>query len=387
MATTPEYIAYDGTPSNPQGLTPFGFFDSEATFQTDGPKVAKFVATRLGYPILDVELQDVNIYSCFEEAIIEYGKQVNQFRVRDYMYNIMGSSTSTDITQRNIVSAPLNQVVKLSSDYGTEALAGGNVELKRGYFETAEGQARYDLKSVWGDVSESGESIEIRKIYHEGSPAISRYYDPFAATGLGITNLFAEFGFDGYSPAITFVMMPAYEDLLRVQAIEINDLIRKSLFSFTLSNNIIKLSPIPQGIGKVYFDYYVVSDKAGSIIQSGSQNEFISDMSNVPLSHLPYDNINSIGKVWIYKYTLTLAKELLGFIRSKYESIPIPNAEIRMDGDQLRREAATEKEALIKELQETLTKAGYHEQMKMQSETIEHQSNILNKVPLPIYIK
>src|SRR5210317_1667496 len=125
MATTPEYIAYDGQPSNPSGLTPFGIFDTESNFQIDGPKVANFVATRLGYPILDVELQDLQMYACFEEEVIEYGKQVNQFRARDYMYNMLGSSTSTDMTQRNIVGTALPQIIKLASDYGTEALSGG----------------------------------------------------------------------------------------------------------------------------------------------------------------------------------------------------------------------------------------------------------------------
>jgi len=387
MATTPEYIAYDGQPSNPSGLTPFGIFDTESNFQIDGPKVANFVATRLGYPILDVELQDLQMYACFEEAVIEYGKQVNQFRARDYMYNMLGSSTSTDMTQRNIVGTALPQIIKLASDYGTEALSGGDIDLKRGYIKTSPYVATYDLKDLWGDVSESGEDLEIRKVYHEATPALARYYDPFAATGLGITNLFAEFGFDGYSPAITFVMMPAYEDMLRVQAIEINDQIRKSIHTFTLSNNVLKVSPIPRTSFNMFFDYYVTSDKTSATLQSGSQNEFVSDFSNIPLDHLPYNNINSIGKVWIYKYTLALAKELLGLIRSKYERVPIPNSDIKMDGDVLRREAQQEKEMLVKELQETLTKAGYHEQMKLQAESAEAQNKILDRIPIPIYVK
>lgn len=387
MSNSPELIVYDGSPGNPQGQTPFAIFDNETTFQTDGPKVAQFVATRLGYPVMDVELRPENIYTCFEESIIEYGKQVNQFRMRDRMFNLLGTPTSETITGKNIVSSPLDQIVRLSSDYGTEALAGGNVELKRGYFTTVENVSTYNLKSLWADVSESGEPIEIRKMYHEGVPALARYYDPFAATGMGITNLFAEFGFDGYSPAVTFVMMPAYEDLLRVQAIEINDEIRKSIYTFTISNNIVKISPIPTGTYNIYFDYYNLNEKGSDHLQSGSLNEFVSDISNVPLTHIPYDNINSVGRVWIYKYTLALAKELLGIIRSKYESIPIPNQEIRLDGELLRREAAEEKQMLIEELQETLTQSGFHEQMKLQAEATEYQSKILERVPIPIYVR
>ena len=387
MATTPEYISYDGNPTNPNGLTPFGIFDSESLFQTDGPKVANFVATRLGYPIMDVELQDMQIYTCLEESIIEYGKQVNQFRIRDNMYTLMGTSTSEDFTQKNIIATPLDQIVRLSAEYGTEALSGGNVELKRGHITASANTASYDLNALWSTPSESGNAIELRKVYHQGSPAISRYYDPFAATGLGITNLFAEFGFDDYSPAITFVMMPAYEDMLRVQAIEINDVIRKSQYTFTVSNNKLKLSPIPLNNFAVWFDYYVLNEKTGSAVQVGTVNQFVSDASNVPLSHIQYTNINSVGKVWIYKYTLALAKELLGLIRSKYQSVPIPNADIRMDGELLRREAVQEKQELIKELQETLEKSGLYAQMKAQAESADHQSTILQKVPISIYIK
>jgi hypothetical protein len=478
MATTPEYISYDGNPTNPNGLTPFGIFDSEALFQTDGPKVANFVATRLGYPIMDVELQDLQIYTCLEESVIEYGKQVNQFRIRDNMYTLLGSSTDEDYTQKNIIATPLDQVVRLSAEYGTEALSGGNVELKRGHFTASIGTASYDLNALWATPSESGKPIELRKVYHQGTPSIARYYDPFAATGMGITNLFSEFGFDDYSPAITFVMMPAYEDMLRVQAIEINDVVRKSQYTFTVSKNKLRISPIPLSSYTVFFDYYVTNEKSGSAIQSGRSvtlatgtlsltsgsaamtvtdvghgasvgdkvnidgvvgstiggvavsnfnkthtittaptantwtatldanasiaatawggsvvatygvgvNQFVSDVSNVPLSHLPYANINSVGKVWIYKYTLALAKELLGLIRSKYERVPIPNADIRMDGETLRREAVHEKEQLIKELQETLQASGRIEQMKAQAESAEHQAQILQKVPIPIYV-
>ena len=250
------YISYDGNPTNPNGLTPFGIFDSEGLFQTDGPKVANFVATRLGYPIMDVELQDIQIYTCLDESIIEYGKQINQFRIRDNMYTLMGTSTNEDFTQKNIIATPLDQIVRMSAEYGTEALSGGNVELKRGHITASANTASYDLNALWSVPSESGNAIELRKVYHYGSPAISRYYDPFAATGLGITNLFAEFGFDGYSPAITFVMMPAYEDMLRVQAIEVNDAIRKSLHTFTVSNNKLRISPIPLTTFPLFFDYY-----------------------------------------------------------------------------------------------------------------------------------
>jgi hypothetical protein len=383
-----EPIVFEENPVNPKNLTPFGFYDDDAKFQTEGPQVATFVARRLGYPVVDVELTHKQIYACLEEAITTYGNQVNQFNAREYMMSVQGMSTSQNITQRNIVSSPLPQLVKLSAQYGTEAGSGGSVEVKRGFISASANVQRYDLKSLWADPYESGKAIEIRRVYHQMPPAIARYYDPFATTGLGLTNLMSEFGFDGYSPPVTFVMMPAYEDLLRIQAIEINDMIRKSQYSFSISNNVIRFTPIFTKNETVWFDYVVVDDKLSgtSLLQSGSENSTVSDFSNIPYENIQYTNINDMGRLWIYRYTLALAKELLGNIRSKYQEIPIPDATIRMDGETLRREAQQEKDNLIKEIRETLEQTGLQAQYKKQMENTEAMRSIFTHVPNLIYI-
>ena len=383
-----EPLVYDGSARNPVNLTPFGFFDNELAFQVEAPKVANYISHRLGYPVVDVELTDQNLYTCLEEAIIAYGAQVNQFNAREHMLSLQGISTGSAITQRNIVGSSLPQIINLSSNYGTEAGSGGDTPLKKGYITTVPGQQEYDLQVLWANVSESGNRIEIRKVYHEMPPAIARYYDPFATTGLGLTNLMGEFGFDGYSPPVTFVMMPAYEDLLRIQAIEVNDMIRKSQYSFQIYDNKIRFTPIFtqdrwNGV-KIWFDYMVEKDKSASQIASGSS--VVSDISNVPYEHISYSTINSIGRAWIYKYALSSAKEMLGNIRSKYQTIPIPNREIRLDGDILRREAAEEKQLLLKELRDTLEQTGLQKQMEKQAANAEHMSQILQYVPTMIYI-
>jgi hypothetical protein len=379
-----EPIVFEERPVNPYALTPFGFYDNDSEFQREGPNVASFVARRLGFPVVDVELTHRQIYACFEEAITTYSNQVNQFNAREHMLSVQGLGTNVDITQKNIVATALPQVIKLAADYGTEASTGGNVEVKKGAISASAYTQSYDLKA-WADENESGSAIEIKRIYHYMPPAIARYYDPFATTGLGLTNLMSEFGFDGYSPPVTFVMMPAYEDLLRIQAIEVNDMIRKSQYSFTVSNNVVRFQPIFTKDVTIWFDYLVIDDKrsADNVIQSGS---YVSDYSNIPYENIQYENINSIGRLWIYRYTLALAKELLGNVRSKYQEIPIPDASIRLDGDLLRREAQQEKDDLVKEIRETLEETGQRAQLKRHMENAEAMQNMLKYIPNEIYI-
>ena len=383
---TQEPIFYDGSPSNPLGVTPFGFFDNDTVFQTDAPRAAEFVARKLGYPVVEVELIDKQIYACFEEAITTYGNQVNQFNAREFMMTLQGTPTANSATQKNVVGSAIPQMIKIASDYGMEAQSGGNTQVKRGYISASAYTQSYDLKTLWADVSESGKAIEIRRVYHYMPPAIARYYDPFATTGLGLTNLMAEFGFDGYSPPVTFVMMPAYEDLLRIQAIEINDMIRKSQYGFEISNNIIRFAPIFTQNKTVFFDYMVVPDKQASVYQSGSAGQFASDLTNIPYTQIVYANTNSLSRTWIFRYTLALAKELLGIIRSKFENIPYPDGQIRMDGELLRREGLTEKEQLIKELQETLDQTGQKAQLQRQAENAKAMQEVFKNIPTLIYI-
>jgi hypothetical protein len=148
------------------GLTPFGFFEADPVFQTDAPAAAKWAATRLGYPITDIEMIDVNFYACFEEAVYEYSAQVNQFNIRNNIGVLQGSSTSTNITQTNVVGSGLPNMIKIAEGYGTEFGVGGNVDWKKGYIDAKQGTQTYDLQALWGDVSESFNRIEIRRIFH-----------------------------------------------------------------------------------------------------------------------------------------------------------------------------------------------------------------------------
>ena len=217
--------------------TPFGTFDSDSQFQTDAPKVASWCAKRLGYPIIDVELEGDNFFAVFEEAVSEYSAQVNQFNIRNNLGSLEGQPTGSDYTHKSVQGSELVNVVSISEAYGNLAGVGGRVDIKTGSIDAKKGVQDYDLQSLWGDVSESGNRIDITKVFHEASPAIQRFFDPYSVSGQGTLNLVDEFGFGSFSPAAQFIMMPIYEDLLRIQQIEFNDQLRKSAHTFNIVNN------------------------------------------------------------------------------------------------------------------------------------------------------
>jgi hypothetical protein len=198
-------------------LTPFGYFDGDNAFQGDAQRGASWAAIRLGYPVIDVELLDMNFYACFEESCFEYAAQVNQFNIRNNIGVLQGTSTSTNITQTNVAGSGLPYMIKLAQGYGTEFGVGGNIDWKTGSIDIMSGQQNYDLQALYGDVSESFNRIEIRRIFHNTPPAAARIYDPFSMTGMSYSNVLNEMGFAGYSPATQFLMTPIFEDLLRMQ--------------------------------------------------------------------------------------------------------------------------------------------------------------------------
>jgi hypothetical protein len=381
-------LIWPGSSSFFSGDTPFGLYDSDTHFQQDAEKVAIWCAKRMGYPINDIELQATNFFACFEEAVSEYGSQLNTYNIRDNMMNLYGAQTGSNLTGKK-VSPNLGGLIELTEEYGVEAGSGGNVTYYTGSISISKNKQIYDLTDSSAISLEAGtpgtDAIEIKKLFHQAPPAIVKYFDPMVGTGLGSQQMMETFGFGGMSPGVSFMMMPLYADMLRLQAIEFNDQIRRSAYSFEVSNNRIKFFPIPTGenFTKVYFEYILKSDRSNPLKSNiGS----ISDFSNVPYNNVIYKNVNDVGKQWMRKYALALAKEMLGFIRGKYSSIPIPNAEITLNGSDLLSAGQTEKEALITELKDTLDTMSRQAQLERKQAESDALLQQMNKIPLKIYI-
>jgi hypothetical protein len=379
---------WNGTSTYTTGSTPFGFYDSDATFRSEADQVAKWCAQRLGYPLINVELQSGSFYTAFEEAITTYGNEVYQYKVRENYLSMEGNSTGSSFNNK-VITPNLGRVIALSQTYGTEAGAGGNVTYYTGSLTLTEGVQDYDM-DIWASGSGITSSIEIKRVFFENPPAIVRYFDPYAGTGTGIQSLLETFGFGQMSPGINFLLMPIFFDVQKIQAIELNDQIRKSAFSFELVNNKLRLFPIPTNLMAGFNDqlkfHYIKVNERDSVLDPNDKGNSITNLSNVPYFNPVYSQMNSIGKVWIRQYTLALAKEMLAYIRGKYGTVPVPGAEVTLNQADLLADARSEKEALLTQLRATLDEVSRKAQLEKQSMEAEYAQKMLVNAPLTIYI-
>jgi hypothetical protein len=377
--------------------TPFGIYDNDTDFINDAPRTSIWVAKRLGYPIVNIELDNEQIWACFEEATSEYSAQVNQFNLRNNLDILRGQPKGkvANYSQTLVDGSFLPTTVRMSQQYGTLAGVGGSTSIKKAYVDLTASVQIYNLMSGAVDVESgrnfseifSGSStVDVTRVYHEAIPAITRFFDPYSVGAQGTLNLISELGFGNYSPAAQFLMMPLYEDVLRMQQIEFNDHIRKSTHTFNIVDNKLEIFPIPTGTGmsRVYFEY-ISRDEFEHDSQT-VQADSLSDYSDIPYNFIQYSNINEVGKQWIRKYTLALTKELLGAIREKYSSVPIPDGEVSLDGAALRAEAQVEKDELVKQLRENLEEMSRIKVMENKAHESTHQQEMLRKVPLKLYV-
>jgi len=373
---------WPGSSSFFPGQTPFGFYDYDYDFQTDADRVAKFCAQSLGYPIQEVELQDINFYTAFEEAVTTYGNEVFRWKIRENYLSLEGSSTGS-LFNNKLISPTLNSFIRIADEYGVEAEVGGKVTLHSGSITLQPGVQSYDLNAFAVSQSISG-GIEVRRVFYQEPPAILRYFDPYAGTGTGVQSLLDAFDFGSYSPGINFLLMPIYYDVLKIQAIEFNDQVRKSAYSFELQNNQLRIFPTPNQAHTLWFQYYENDDKNNPVRNSATN--LVTNVGEVPYQNPVYGHINSVGRQWIFQYTLALIKMNLAYVRGKYSTVPIPGSEVTLNQGDLLTDGRQERDSLLTQLREMLDQTSRQAQLDRKRQETENLNSTLNSVPLPIYI-
>ncbi len=384
---------WPGSSSFQPGDTPFGFYDNNPEFQVDADKFSTFAARRLGYPIVDIELQKFNFYAALEEAVTIYANELYGYKIRDNYLTLEGADAAHMDIEDTVVVPNLGRIIQMSEQYGVEAGTGGNVTWHKGAIPLTASQQDYNLED-WAHENiphYKDHDIEIMRVFYEAPPSILRYFDPYIGTGMGTLNLMDTFGWDGYSPAgVDFLLMPINYDLQVIQTIEFNDMIRRANYSFEIHNNNLRIFPIPQAndiakIPNLYFEYILNSERSSaSFVVGGSST--ISNIYDVPYKNPDYDKINSVGRSWIFEYALALCKEMLGYIRGKYQVVPIPGDNVTLNANDLITAATGEKERLIDRLRAYLGETSREKLLERRAAESKFIQDELANVPFPVYI-
>jgi hypothetical protein len=382
---------WPGSSSFFPGDTPFGFYDYDSDFQTDADKVAKFCALRLGYPLENVELQNINFYTAFEEATTVYGNELYAYKQREDYLSLEGSSNSYSNAlnidfSASLITPNMGPIIRLSEQYGTEAGVGGNVTWYSGSVIVTGSQQDYDLGEWAIENNLTGSDIEIKKVFYESLPASWQFYGGLGYTGTAIAMFGSSAGLTSYG-GNSFLMMPLSFDLQAIQQVEMFRDVLFSQYTFQLINNKLRIFPIPdvnESGGRIWFQYLLKSERMSNSISTGDGN--VVNISQMPYRNVPYASVNSVGRSWIFEMTLAISKEMLGYVRGKYTQVPIPGAAVTLNQSDLIQAATNEKTALITRLREYFDQTSRQSLLeRRQAESVARKSE-LGEVPMTIFI-
>lgn len=376
------------------GPTPFGFFDSDATFQSEADAMVLFVKRKLGDDVLSVELTKKEIWACFEEACCEYSRLIHETKITSELTNLLGLPTgSADLTNK-YARQTLEHLLRMAEPYASQAFVGGSYDATLGYLDLATGRQDYDIYSEVKDnetgigiydsmVSGSKGKLKIAEVFH---------FEPLAAqhfllNASNITNFLAtNFNYESYVNSTVFYVLPVFEDVLRRGMLETAFRVRRSNYSYEIMGRKLRIYPIPTTDLQTGRLYIKVVKPQNPLMPAYHDDSIygISGPSNVPLGNIPFASINQPGRQWIRQFTLALCKELLGLIRSKFQTVPIPNADLQLNGEALITQAREDKERLNTQMKEFLANLTYAKLLETDAAAAENLNKQLRFIPMPL---
>ena len=131
-------------------------------------------------------------------------------------------------------------------------------------------------------------------------------------------------------------------------------------------------------------EYYKSDEK--SKLNFNNRTDLITNVGEVPYENPTYSYINSVGRQWIFRYTLALAKEMLAYVRGKYQTVPVPGSEATLNQADLLADARTEKTELMTSLRDMLDSTSRGKQLEAQALEGESLEKTLKTVPMTIYV-
>jgi hypothetical protein len=395
---------------------PFGIYldtnywsqDQISMFKTGAIEQVAFVYKKLGGDVLDIELVEGQVYSAYEEATLEYSYLINLHQSKNALPFVLGQTTGTfnndgqltgsdtDLNNANLAFPKMSFTFakNVSMTVNNELLLNGNEPIYSASFNMIPGTQDYDLQAAISSASDqNGWNLDnkravIRKVYYKTAGASWNFYGYFG--GLNVVGNLSTYG--QYADDSTFEIIPAWQNKLQAMAYEDAIKTRVSDWSFQIRNNMLRIFPTPNASSpeKFWFDFTIPTDAWKETPMNGTQVKStingINNMNTLPFQNLPFDKINSIGKQWIRRFALALCKEMLGQVRSKFGTIPIPGESVTLNGDKLISEGKEEQKDLREELKTLLAEMTYTKIAEDGTKAMEEANKTQVYVPNLIFV-
>jgi hypothetical protein len=273
-----------------------------------------------------------------------------------------------------------------------EATVGGTEPYYSASFDRVNNQAEYDLQAIVSSSQASNDwngmgnkRVKIRQVYYITPRQMWRFYGYYG--GLNVVGDMHNYG--QYADDSSFQVIPVWQN--KLQAIQYEDHLytRTSHYSYEISDNKLKLYPIPQEVSpeKFWFRFTIVDNNAYATGSFDTGVDGINNMNTMPMENIAFDKINSIGQQWIRKFSLALSKETLGQVRGKFGgNVPIPGDNITLNASDLLSQAQAEQTTLREELNKQLDEMLYAKIAETDKAMTDNMDSIVGKTPLKIFV-
>jgi len=413
--TSRTILPVTGNTDNVVANLPFGIYAGSADFLSGASDQVAYIYKKLGGDVLDIELTTGSVYAMYEEAVLEYSYIVNVHQAKNILSDVLGDSTGTFDHDGSLKESTLSGSLsgshvalkypkfefsyarRVSNAMSSEVGVGGNITEYSASFTTVANQQDYDLQSIISSSADptdgdnvgykgkvGNKRILIKKVYYKTPASMWRFYGYYG--GLNVVGNLASYG--QYADDSTFEVIPVWHNRLQSMAFESAIYVRNSHYSYEIKGNKLRLFPAPETFtpSKIWFQFTVQTDAWEEDADRTTGADGINNMNTLPFDNIPYKNINAIGKQWIRRFSLSLSKETLGQIRSKFSTIPIPGESVTLNGAELVTQAKEEQEKLREELKTVLDEMTYDKLMQIDSTLVEAANKINQHMPNLIFM-
>ena len=404
-----------GSTSQVTASLPIGVYSGSADFISGAAAQVSYVYKKLGGDVVDIELTPSNVYAAYEEAVLEYSYIINLHQAKNVLSSILGEATGTFDHKGDLKVGPAGNNLKYprftlgySRRVGDAAASaggfGGTTAHYSASFAPVKNRQDYDLQAIIQSASASGvdtagqvvdyagkidnNRVIVTKVFYKSPRAMWRFYGYYGGVGVvGNMSTYGQFADDS-----TFEVIPTWQNKLQAVMYEDSIYTRTSHYSYELINNKLRLFPAPSYWGlddlddRFWVKFYV---EVGAYDTDGTTKTGVDGVNNVntvPFDNIPFNNINSMGKQWIRKFALAVCKEMLGQIRGKFTTIPIPGESVTLNHAELLSQAKEEQQTLRDKLVEMVKEMEYPALAKQDKEIADAASSVLAVTPLPIFV-